>query len=352
MLFAFIGTYTQTGSDGIYVCRVDPDTGVLTPISSAKTPNPTFLALHPNGRFLYAANELDADAAAVTAYAIHPATAALTELNQQPTHAPAPCHVVVDATGRWLIAANYGNGDICVYPIQNDVTVGALGPLSQRIQQTSQAANTERQEGPHGHSVTLDAANRFAFACDLGLDRVFIYRLDGERGALLPHGEARLAAGAGPRHFAFHPSGAFAYVINELDNTITAFAYDAVRGELRTLQTLGTLPAGYTATSYCADVHVHPSGQFLYGSNRGHNSLAIFGIDQASGQLSPIGHQPVGGDWPRNFALHPTARWLYAANQNSDTIVQFEVNPTSGLLKPTGHVLGLPRPVCVKFLVM
>ncbi len=338
-LYAFIGTYTQTGSDGIYVCRVDPITGVFTQISSAKTPNPTFLALHPNGRFLYAANELDADAASVTAYAINPSTAALTELNQQPTHASAPCHVRVDATSRWLIAANYGDGDLCVYPIRDD---GMIGELTDRVKQTGAS--------PHGHSVTMDAANRFAFACDLGLDRVFVYRLDLERGALVPHGEAKLAEGAGPRHFAFHPSGQFAYVINELNNTMTAFAYDAEHGALRELQTLSTLPTGYIEKSYCADVHVHPSGKFLYGSNRGHHSIVVFAIDEATGTLSLVGHQPTGGDWPRNFALHPSANWLYVANQNSDNIVQFEVNMVSGALEPTGYEISLPKPVCIQFL--
>ena len=343
-LYAFIGTYTQIGSDGIYVCRVDPITGAFTQIASAKTANPTFLALHPNRRFLYAANELDADTAAVTAYALHtktPNTATLTELNQQPTHASAPCHVMVDATGHWLIAANYGNGDLCVYPILND---GTLGKLTDRVQQTGGS--------PHGHSVTMDATNQFAFACDLGLDRVFVYRLDLEHGALLPHGETKLAAGAGPRHFAFHPGGKYAYVINELNSTVTAFAYDAAHGALRELQTLSTLPIGFTETNYCADVHVHPSGKFLYGSNRGHNSLAIFAIDDGTGLLSPIGHEPTGGDWPRNFALPPNSNWLYAANQNSDSIVQFEVNAMSGALKPTGHIFNVPKPVCIQFLAL
>ncbi|NJM41054.1 MAG: lactonase family protein [Anaerolineae bacterium] len=213
--------------------------------------------------------------------------------------------------------------------------------MTQRIQQSGNSA--------HGHSVTFDAANHFAFACDLGLDRVFVYAWDGERGMLSPHSEAKLADGAGPRHFAFHPSGAFAYVINELDNTMTAFAYDAVRGELRELQTLSTLPAGYTATSYCADVHVHPSGKFLYGSNRSHNSLAIFAIDERTGQLALLGHESVQGDWPRNFALHPNANWLYAANQKSDNIVQFEIDQTTGALEPSGYELSLPKPVCIKF---
>jgi 6-phosphogluconolactonase len=339
ILYAFIGTYTDSGSDGIYVCRVDSTTGAFTPVASAKTPNPTFLALHPSKRFLYTVNELDAATSAVTAYAINPNTAELTELNQQPTGAAAPCHVVVNATGRWLIADNYGNGDICVYPIRAN---GSLGKLTQRIQQMGGS--------PHGHSVTFDAANKFACACDLGLDRVFVYAWDGERGVLMPHGEAKLVEGAGPRHFVFHPSGAFAYVINELDNTMTAFAYDAERGQLRELQTLSTLPAGYAKTSYCADVHVHPSGKFLYGSNRGHNSLALFSIDGATGKLTAQGHEPVGGDWPRNFALHPNTNWLYAANQKSDNVVQFEVNPATGMLKPTGYELSLPKPVCIKFL--
>ena len=346
-LYAFIGTYTQTGSDGIYVCHVDSHIGAFTPASSAKTPNPTFLAIHPNKRFLYAVNELEAGQDSVTAFAIEPSTGALTELNRQLTIGGAPCHVTVDATGRYVIVADYGNGDICVFPVRAD---GSLGAATQHIQQDRSALDTTRQDSPHGHSVTLDAANRFAFACDLGLDRVFIYHLDLERGQLLSHGEAKLAPGAGPRHFAFHPSGKFAYAINELNNTMTAFAYDAVRGALREIQTLTTLPAGYTETSYCADVHVHPSGKFLYGSNRGHNSLVIFAIDAATGQLSLIGHQSTGGDWPRNFALHPSANTLYVANQNSDSIVQFDLNPATGELKPTGYTFNVPTPVCIKFL--
>ena len=345
-LYAFIGTYTQTGSDGLYVCRVDPHTGAVTPSSSAKTPNPTFLAIHPNKRFLYAVNELEAGEDRVTAFAIQPSTGALTELNKQPTIGGAPCHVTVDATGRNAIVADYVNGDICVFPVQAD---GSLGAATQHIQQDHADLDTTRQDSPHGHSVTIDAANRFAFACDLGLDRVFIYRLDVDHGQLLPHGAAKLAPGAGPRHFAFHPSGKFAYVINELNSTMTAFAYDAERGALREIQTLTTLPAGYTETSYCADVHVHPSGKFLYGSNRGHNSLVIYSIDAITGQLSLIGHQTTHINWPRNFALHPSANILYVANQNSDSIVQFDVNTQTGGLQPTGYTFNIPKPVCIKF---
>jgi 6-phosphogluconolactonase len=355
----YIGTYTHRAarlpyaSEGIYVFRMDHASGALTPVGvTTGVANPSFLAIDPQQRYLYAVNELMEFSAqpggAVSAFAIDPTTGALRYLNQQPSHGTAPCHLSVDTTGRWVLAANYMGGNLSVFPILAD---GQLGPASDTVQHHGSSVNPERQEGPHAHAIIQDPAGRYALASDLGIDKVMIYRFDVERGRLQPNDEpwAQVRPGAGPRHLAFHPSGAYLYLIQELNSTLTVFAYDADRGALREIQTVSTLPAGFAGTNSCADIHVAPSGRFVYGSNRGHDTIAIFEVDQGAGRLTPLGHESTQGRTPRNFAIDPTGAFLLAANQDTDTVVTFRIDQRTGRLSTTGQVIDVPSPVCVKF---
>ena len=356
-MYIYVGTYTrslphvQAKSEGIYLLQMDPGSGAITQVSKMPgVENPSFLTLHPSGNYLYAANEVGdfggKASGAVSAFAINRASGALTFLNQEPTDGAAPCHLSVDATGRYLLTANYGS--VAVHPIGAD---GRLGKMSDFVQHQGGSINPQRQQEPHAHSFTISADNRFAYAADLGLDKVVIYALNSEQGKLTPAAQpwVRVHPGAGPRHFDFHPSNRYAYVINELDSTVTTFAYEAASGRLTELQTSPTLPAGFAGRSHCADIHVHPSGQFVYGSNRGHDSIAIFAIDQSSGLLTAVGHESTQGQIPRNFAIDPTGAFLLAANQNSDNVVVFQIDPQTGKLTPTGHSVAVPTPVCLKF---
>jgi len=350
--WVYVGTYTRGESKGIYLLRLDEATGRLESLGVAgEVANPSFLAIHPTRPLLYAVGEL-ADfagkkAGAVSAFSIGE-TGKLTLLNQQSSGGPGPCHVAVDRAGRNVLVANYSGGSVACLPIQPD---GRLGEATSFIQHEGSSVNSRRQKEPHAHSINLDAAGRFAFVADLGLDKILVYRFDAERGQLTPNDPpaASVAPGAGPRHFAFHPSGRWAYVINEMGCTVTAFAYDAQRGVLQPLQSVSTLPAGFTGTSYTAEVQVHPSGKFLYGSNRGDDSIAVFRIDPESGRLTPAGHQSTEGKTPRNFGIDPTGRWLLAANQDSDNVVVLRIDPERGTLQETGRSIGVPAPVCVKF---
>ena len=353
-LLVYVGTYTRGAkSKGIYIYRMDLASGVLTAIGAAEgTENPSFLAIHPDHRFLYAANETSKfqgkASGAVTAFSLEAKTGRLTLLNQQPSGGSGPCHLVVDRWGKNVLVANYGSGSVAVLPIQKD---GRLASPSCSIQHQGSSVDPRRQRGPHAHSVNLDAANRFAFVADLGLDKVLIYRFNADQGSLTPNQppSVSLKPGSGPRHFALHPNGRFAYVINEIDSTLTALRYRAEEGELSALQTVSTLPEPVAGNS-TADVHVHPSGRFLYGSNRGHDSIAIFAIDAESGRLSAVGHESTQGKTPRNFALDPTGQYLLAANQASDTIVVFRIDQNAGKLTPTGQIVNVPSPVCVKMI--
>jgi 6-phosphogluconolactonase len=353
-LLVYVGTYTRGDSRGIYIYRMDAASGALTPAGVAENvENPSFLAIHPNRRFLYAVNEVGnfqgEQSGAVTAFAIETGTGRLTPLNQQLSKGGAPCHLVVDATGKFVLVANYSGGNVAALPIQAD---GRLGAASGFVQHTGSSVNPRRQMAPHAHSINLDRANRFAVAADLGIDKVLVYRFDAEQGTLTAHdpASASVAPGAGPRHFAFHPGGRHAYVINELNSTVTAFGYDPERGTLDELQTLTTLPEGFSGNNSTAEVQVHPSGKFLYGSNRGHDSLAIYRIDAATGKLTPAGHRATGGKTPRNFGIAPSGKFLLAANQNSNSLHVFRIDAETGDLQPTGHVIEVPSPVCVKFL--
>lgn len=343
----FIGTYTdKTGSKGIYSSVLDVATGKLSPATvAAETSQPSFVAIHPTGKFLYAVNENDAGT--VTAFAIDPKTHALTQLNQQSSNGKAPCHLTVDKSGKTLVVVNYTSGSLASIALGPD---GKLGEIVSPIQHEGSSA-TDRQKGPHAHSVNLDAANKFAFVADLGLDKVMIYKLDPATGKLTPNDppSASVPPGSGPRHFSFTPDNKYAYAIEELSSKVSGFKYDADKGTLTHLEDISTLPAEQRGNS-TAEVLVHPSGKFVYGSNRGHNSIAIFAIDPATGKLTAKGHQPTGGRTPRNFAIDPSGTLLLAENQGSNSIVVFRIDPQTGLLTDTGNKLEVPSPVCVRFL--
>jgi 6-phosphogluconolactonase len=348
-LWVYVGTFTGK-SKGIYLSELDLRSGELSaPTLAATTTSPSFLALHPNRRFLYSVNEIDNFArmksGSVSAFAIDPQTGALTLLNQQPSRGAGPTHLAVDKQGKNVLVANYGGGSVAVLPIGED---GRLAPATGFEQHVS--SNVKRP--PHAHCITLDAANRFAFVADLGLDKVLIYQYDAAQGLLAPNDPpfATVPPGSGPRHFTFHPNGRSAYVINELASTVTTFRYDAAKGALEPLQTISTLPADFTKTNSTAEIVVHPSGKFLYGSNRGHNSIAIFAIDADTGQLTPVGHEPTQGKTPRNFAVDPTGAFLLAANQDSGTIVVFRIDPETGRLTATGHTAEVSMPVCLEMM--
>jgi 6-phosphogluconolactonase len=351
----YVGTYSSASRDGIFLLNLDLGTGELTKVGATSgVENPSFLAIHPNRKFLYAVcevNEVDGKkGGGVSALAIDPKTGGLTLLNQQSSVGSGPCHLVVDKAGKNVLVANYGGGSCCVLPIGGD---GKVGEASSFVQHKGTSVDKGRQEAPHAHSINLDAANHFAFCADLGLDQVLVYRFDAAKGLITPNDPpfAAVAPGSGPRHFALHPNGKFAYVINEMKLTVTAFAYDAQKGVLKELQTISTVPAGIKTEGFStAEVQVHPSGKFLYGSNRGHDSIAIFSIDQATGKLTSLGQEPTGGKTPRNFGIDPSGAYLLAENQDSGSIVVLAIDPSSGKLKPTGHTIEVPSPVCAKFL--
>ncbi len=352
----FAGTYTRTGaSEGIYVFRMDGETGALNQVHvEGGISNPSFLAIHPNRKYLYAVNEVAESSGvpggALTSYAIDSSSGNLKRINQQSTGGPGPCHVSIDATGKFAVIANYGGGSVCMLPVNED---GSLEPSSHFIQHYGGTkVNPRRQEKAHAHSANLSPDNRFAIINDLGLDQLRVYEMDLEAGKLnFSEGSSVMSApGAGPRHFDFHPNGKYAYAINELGCTVTAYEYDASSGTLSELNTLSTLPDGYDGENTTADIHVSPDGRFVYGSNRGHNTLAIFSINESSGKIEAVGDQSTGGKTPRNFAIHPDGKYLYAANQDSDNIIQFTINSTSGELSPVGREIRCPMPVCLKFL--
>lgn len=349
----YIGTYTRGESKGIYVWRFDTASARLTDLGlAAEAANPSFLAVHPNGRYLYAVSEIaefgGRKSGAVNAYAIDRSTGKLRLLNQVSSHGAGPCYVAVDASGRSVLVANYGSGSVAALPVEAD---GRLREASAFIEHTGSSVNPRRQREPHAHSIQPSPDNRFVLAADLGADKLFVYRFDAAKGSLEPHNPAfaALAPGSGPRHFAFHPSGRFVYVINELASTITAFRWDARSGRLEELHTVPTLPEGFAGENTTAEVRVHPNGRFLYGSNRGHDSIAVFAVDPKTGLLSARGQVPSGGKTPRNFNLDPSGRYLFAANQNSNNVVLFRVDPKTGQPAPAGRELKVPTPVCVRF---
>lgn len=354
-VLVYVGTYTRRGSEGIYTCALDMSTGALRPLAATGgLSDPSFLALDPRRRRLYAVSEVDRfegqPGGGVGAYAIAPDTGALTPLNRVGSGGTWPCHISVEATGRHALVANYRDGRVAMLPILSD---GRLGPASHAVQHEGSSVHPQRQAGPHAHSITPDPGNRYALAADLGLDQVLVYRMDLAAGQLRAADPPHIAikAGSGPRHLDFHPSRRFVYLINEIGSTMAALAYDETRGTLHEQQTLSTLPAGYEGVSHCADVHVAPSGRFLYGSNRGHDSIVIYALD-AAGRMTLVGLEPTRGKNPRNFAIDPTGTFLLAANQDSDNIVTFRIDPDTGKLSYTGHEASISMPVCLKVVPM
>ena len=351
-LLVYVGTYTSGKSEGIYLYRFNLTSGELSHLSTTRgVADPSFLALAPSRRFLYAVNELEnfegKKSGAVSAFAVDQRTGELRFLNQQPSLGGAPCYVEIDSAGKFALVANYFGGNVAVLPVKRD---GSLEAATDMKQYQGSSVNPGNQQGPHAHCIMLDAANRFAYSCDLGTDKIMIFRFEPGSGKLIAGEQpwVKLKPGAGPRHLAFHPSGKFMFTLNEIDSTVTAFARDRKNGSLKELQTLSALPAGFTGTNTGADIHVSSDGRFLYSSNRGHDSIAVFMINEL-GALTAVDHQLTGGSTPRNFAIDPTGAFLLAANQKSDNIVVFRLDRKSGRLSPTGQVAHVPSPVCLKF---
>ena len=356
----YIGTYTDrpgsvTHSQGIYALRFDSATGSLSTAVFADTArNPAFLVLSPDHRFLYVAgDDLPAPATGntdggVSAFAVDPATGGLRPLNHAETGGPATTHLAVDATGRMVIAVNYSGGYTCALPIRPD---GSLGPESAFLPHHGPRGPSPRQATPHAHCVTLSPDNRFALVCDLGLDRVFVYRMDPAHAALTPNDPpfASVPAGAGARHGEFSPDGKYFYVLNEIGSSVCVFAYDAARGALELRQTLSTLPGDFHGPDTSAEIRVHPNGRFVYASNRGHDSLTVFARDPARGTLTVLQNLPCGGMHPRAFSLSPDGRWLLCANRDTDNVVVFRVDPATGRLAPNGVTAAIDQPVGVVF---
>lgn len=352
----YIGTYTRGdgGSEGIYVSRLDPETGRLSaPELAAATTNPSFLDIHPSGTHLYAVSEVPEHegqpGGAVTAFRVDPASGRLQALNARSSQGGGPCHISVDPSGRCVVVANYGGGSTTSFPLAAD---GSLLPAGSHIQHTGSSVNPRRQKEPHAHSANISADSRHAFVADLGIDQVLIYRLDPAAGTLAPHGSAKIAPGSGPRHFALHPGGKWAWVINELTLTLTGFAWNNEAGTLTEIQTIGTIPDADRSREglSTAEVRVHPSGQFVYGSNRGHDTIAVFRVDPATGQLSLVEIEPIQGKTPRNFNIDPSGRWLLAAGQGSNSVSVFRIDPATGALEFTGQKIEVGTPVCIRFI--
>ena len=342
----FFGTYTRNGSQGIYAAHLDATTGALSaPTLAAETTNPPWIVLSPDKKFLYTTSETSAQAVGFT---VDAANAKLTPLSATASPAArAPSHLAIDATGQTLLAANYGDGYVESLSIHPDGTLGT--PLEIKLSGTS--VHPVRQTQPHTHSVTLSPDNRFVIVCDLGLDKIFTYALDPATAKLTPASPPYVttAPGAGPRHFKFGADGRHAYAVNEINNTVAAYDYEAKRGMLTARQTLPTLPANFTGENTAAEIRVHPNGRFLYTSNRGDDSLAVFAIDPVNGMLSPLEIVPSGGKTPRNFALSPDGAWLVCAHQDSNNVTVFRVDPATGRLTRTYHTVTVPASVCVLF---
>jgi len=357
----FVGTYTEKESKGIYAYRFDAASSELTPLGiAAEASNPSFLAIDPSHRFLYAVNEVqeykDANSGVVSAFAIDRLkgdrqTGKVQLLNAVASRGADPCYIAFDKTGKYALVANYTGGSVAVFPVQPD---GHIGESSAFVQHVGSSVNRERQEGPHAHWIETTPDNRFAIAVDLGLDELLVYRFDAKTGSLTPNNPpyAKLDPGAGPRHLAFHPNGKFAYVVNELQSSITAFAYDASRGTLHKLKTVSTLPKNFLGNNDTAEIKVHPGGKFLFASNRGHDTIAVFSIDSKTGALTLADHFPTQGKTPRNFEIDPTGKLLFVANQDTNNIAVFQIDSNNGRLTLTKQTLQVPSPVCLKFMAV
>lgn len=353
MIPFYIGTYTSGSSRGIHRCVLNTDTGELQQLELvAEIDNPSFLAIHPTLDVLYACSEIRREGrregAQLMAYKIA-ADGKLTPIGGQPSGGNGPCYVSTDHTGKVALVANYGSGSIASLPISDD---GSLGSLASNIQHAGKSADPQRQEGPHAHCIMSDPSNRFVCAVDLGLDQVLVYALDAASGKLTPQpaGNYHAKPGSGPRHLAFHPDGQHAFIIHEMGNTLAVAKWDASAGKFTTLGSVSTLPADYKASgNTTAEVLVHPSGKFVYGSNRGHDSIAVFAFDASQAALTPVAHTSTGGKTPRNFRIDPTGKFLLAENQGSDSIVVFKIEPSTGKLTQVGQPLKVGAPCCIKF---
>lgn len=354
-ILVYIGTYTtNTKSKGIYVSKLDTETGKLSPAELvAETHSPSFLALHPNEKYLYAVNEsaiYNDGTGAVSAFEINRGTGQLRPLGQQSSAGAGPAHLSVDRGGKNVLVANYGGGSVAVLPINRD---GGLKSATSLMQHKGHSVNEQRQKEPHAHSITTDPAGKFVYVADLGLDWILTYQLDERKGllSLANPPNVKVEAGSGPRHFSVHPSGQFGYVINELTCTVSSFTINPSTGELKPLETLSSLPPkvsvqqGYSG----AELAIHPLGRFLYTSIRGHNSIALFRIDQNTGKLTYVESTPTEGNTPRGFGIDPQGRYLVAGNQNSDSVVVFRIDGESGRLTPTGSKIDVGAPVSFSF---
>lgn len=347
-----VGTYTGPKSRGIYLFEMDGATGALTPRGVVDTPHPAFLAVDPAGARLYAANEMmeyrGEPTGAVSAFALDRAAWALIPIDVRPSCGTLPCHLSVDASGRTLLVSNYGSGSVAALPVRAD---GGIDPAASVLHHQGTGPDASRQEGPHPHAIYVSPDNRFALVPDLGLDRVVTYRLAPDAAHLEPAdcAPAAMPPGSGPRHLAFHPDGAHAYVIGEMGSIVTVCGYAAATGALSPGPSVSTLPDGWTGASTTAEIAVHPSGRFVYGSNRGHDSIAVFAVEDGGARLRPAAIVPTGGQTPRSFALDPTGAFLAAANADSDAVVMFRIDPGTGVPIPTGYTVPVGTPVCVLF---
>ncbi|MBI1356773.1 MAG: beta-propeller fold lactonase family protein [Acidobacteria bacterium] len=342
--WVFFGPYTRETSKGIYRSRFDAATGELSDAElAAEMENPSFLTIHPNGKYLYAVAETNEGS--VDSYALDGATGALTKINTQPTQGGSPCDLEVDHTGKMLVVANYGGGSTIAYQVGEDGSLSAPSDFHQH----EGSSTTPRQKGPHAHSVDFSADNRFVMVSDLGLDKVLVYEADVAAGKLKQVGAAVLPPGSGPRHFAFHPSNKYAFSLGEIASTVTSFSYDAATGGMTLIETISTLPEDFDGKNTTAEIQVHPSGKFLYASNRGHHSLALIQIDEATGKIERKANYPTLGETPRNFNIAPGGEYLLAANQDSDNVVVFQLDPATGELKATGRQIAVSMPVCIVY---
>jgi len=346
-LTLFVGTYTDLGAEGVYTCRMNAATGAVECVDvQPGIANPTFLAVDPSGEHLYAVSEATSGDGVINAYAIE-RRGSLTLLNSERTGGAGPCHVQVDRTDSYAVVANYFGGSVSLLPIRAN---GSLGARTDFIQHHGSSIGPQRQQQAHAHCVVIDRANTLVYACDLGMDAIVVYRIDHATGRLIeqPDLTVRAEPGDGPRHFTFHPSAAHAYAVNELSSTVSAYDYDARSGALTFRQRISTLPTTWAGDNTCADIHVSRDGRFVYASNRGHHSIAVFAVESGAGRLTPLGQTPTRGETPRNFLITPDGRFLLAANQDSGTIVTFRIDEASGGLEFSGHEAGVPAPVCLK----
>lgn len=347
----YVGSYAKESEQGIHHFKLDVASGALTAAGGASgVGNPSFVAVSPDKKFLYAIGESGGKkGGAVASFSINESTGALTKVSDGSSVGSGPCYVTTDKTGKVVLVANYGGGSVASLPVSAD---GKLSEAATFVQHKGSSVNKGRQSEPHAHSINVSPDNKFALAADLGLDKILVYKLDPEKGTMTANEPAfgELPPGSGPRHLAFHPSAKYLYVCGEMTSTVHAYAWDAAKGSLKLLQSLSTLPQETKGNS-TAECQVHPTGKFVYVSNRGHNSIAVFKVDEETGKLTAAGHESTGGKTPRNFGIDPTGQFLIAANQDSNNVVVFKIESGSGLPKPTGVEVSVPKPVCVKFLL-